>query len=93
MPDKPSYKDRECSEPMKRRHSLSDVNGETSEVGDYVQEKKGSQRGRRETRPMQECIPGTSLPPGLERQTVSLLDYQSTSYALLVDSSCIQGPP
>lgn len=28
VPDKPSYKDRECSEPMKRRHSLSDVNGE-----------------------------------------------------------------
>lgn len=28
VPDRPSYKDRECSEPMKRRHSLSDVNGE-----------------------------------------------------------------
>lgn len=29
--------------------------------------KKGSQRGRRETKPMYECIPGTSPPPGLER--------------------------
>lgn len=28
VPDRPSYKDRECSEPVKGRHSLSDVNGE-----------------------------------------------------------------